>query len=108
MKKVVIGSKEDLPRLTGKAVVIDGVEVAVFRLSNGEVKAVENRCPHRGGPLAEGVVSGEFVFCPLHEWKICLTDGKVQEPDPGCVKTYPVEAEGNEVRVFLAEESVKA
>ncbi|MDR6226310.1 nitrite reductase small subunit NirD [Desmospora profundinema] len=106
MKKVSIGRIEDFLPKGGKTVHVGEVELAVFRLSNGDFRAVENRCPHKGGPLAEGVVSGTFVFCPLHEYKVNLCDGKVQEPDTGCVRTYPIEVEGNEVRVCLTEETV--
>ena len=62
----------------GKEVQMKGMSIALFRLSNGDIRAVENRCPHKNGPLAEGIVSGEFVFCPLHDWKISLLTGEVQ------------------------------
>ncbi|GEN34898.1 MULTISPECIES: nitrite reductase small subunit NirD [Aneurinibacillus] len=91
MKRYRIGPIESLPVQTGRVVYIENREIAVFRLSNGEVQAVENRCPHKGGPLAEGIVSGNYVFCPLHDRKINLKDGLVQKPDIGCVRTYPVE-----------------
>jgi nitrite reductase (NADH) small subunit len=100
LKKVSIGSLDDFLPLAGKRVHVEGLELAVFHLSDGTFKAVENRCPHKGGPLAEGVVSGSFVFCPLHEYKINL-HGKVEEPDSGCVRTFPVEVEGNVVRICL-------
>ena len=62
---------------------------------------MENRCPHKGGVLSEGMVSGEFVFCPMHDWKICLEDGKVQDPDTGCVKTYQTQIVGEEVFLLI-------
>ncbi|MDX8413832.1 MAG: nitrite reductase small subunit NirD [Mariprofundales bacterium] len=73
--------------------------IAVFRLTDNRVKAIENRCPHKQGPLAEGVISGDDILCPLHNWRIHLDDGKVVAPDEGCVKTYPVKIEND--RVFL-------
>ncbi|WP_145019705.1 nitrite reductase small subunit NirD [Paenibacillus sp. Y412MC10] len=79
---------EELKPQIGKEVRVGDESVALFRLSNGEVRAVSNRCPHKNGPLAEGIVSGEFVFCPLHDWKISLTTGEVQKPDDGCIQTY--------------------
>ncbi|MFC4075904.1 nitrite reductase small subunit NirD [Salinithrix halophila] len=106
VKKVSIGHMKDFPVQAGKKVHVNGVEIAVFRLLNGDIRAVENRCPHRGGPLSEGMVSGDFVFCPLHEYKVDLCDGQVQEPDAGCVRTYPVEVEGDEVKICLVEEKV--
>ncbi|PTM57878.1 nitrite reductase small subunit NirD [Desmospora activa] len=101
MNALFIGTVSEIPERGGKVVRIGELELAVFRLSDGSFRAVENRCPHRGGPLSEGVVSGQMVYCPLHEWKIDLTDGKVQEPDFGCVQTYPVEVEGDRIRIHL-------
>ncbi|WP_141432813.1 nitrite reductase small subunit NirD [Bacillus sp. 03113] len=101
ISKVFIGHVHDLPERLGKTLRVGETEVAVFRLSNGSIRAIENRCPHKGGVLAEGIVSGEFVFCPMHDWKICLHDGKVQEPDTGCVKTYKTSVEGEEVYLHI-------
>lgn len=106
MKFLYIGTVSEIPERGGKVVHIGPLELAVFRLSDGSLRAVENRCPHRGGPLSEGVVSGKMVYCPLHEWKIDLTDGKVQEPDIGCVQTYPVQVEGD--RVWIRLDGMKA
>ncbi|OYD07078.1 nitrite reductase small subunit NirD [Paludifilum halophilum] len=103
MREVTIGKVTEIPERTGRVVHIGNLELAVFRLSGGEIRAVENRCPHRGGPLAEGMISGGYVYCPLHEWKIRLKDGKVQDPDSGCVQTYPVIVEGDEVKIGLRE-----
>lgn len=86
--KLLIGSIQELPERLGKIVMAGGRELAVFKLSDSTVRAVENRCPHKNGVLSEGMVSGEFVFCPMHDWKISLTDGKVQSPDIGCVQSY--------------------
>ncbi|KZN96036.1 nitrite reductase small subunit NirD [Aeribacillus pallidus] len=99
--KVCVGSVLDLPERLGKTIRVEDKEIAVFKLSNGSIRAVENRCPHKGGVLAEGIVSSEFVFCPMHDWKICLDDGKVQEPDTGCVKTYKTMVEGEEVYLLF-------
>ena len=98
---VSIGSVRDLPERLGKTVCVRDKEVAVFKLLNGKVRAIENRCPHKGGVLSEGIVSGEFVFCPMHDWKICLDNGKVQEPDAGCVKTYQTKIVGEEVFLLI-------
>ncbi|KIL49335.1 nitrite reductase small subunit NirD [Jeotgalibacillus soli] len=95
--RLLIGSVHNLPERLGKTVRIGEKEVAVFRLSSGRFRAVENRCPHKGGVFSEGMVSGEFVFCPMYDWKICLDDGNVQAPDKGCVKTYKTEVEGENV-----------
>ncbi|EUJ17230.1 uroporphyrinogen-III C-methyltransferase [Listeria aquatica] len=89
-QKKFIANFDDLPEKIGYECLIDGEKLAVFRLNEEEVRIISNVCPHKQGPLAEGTVSGEFVFCPLHDYKISLVDGKVQEPDEGCVKTYDV------------------
>lgn len=89
--KVKVMKLDELPVQIGKEVQVNGQSIAIFRLSNGDVRAVSNRCPHKNGPLAEGIVSGEFVFCPLHDWKISLVTGEVQKPDDGCIQTYETE-----------------
>jgi nitrite reductase (NADH) small subunit len=87
--QVELARLDDLPIGMGKTVRCKEMELAVFRLSDGTVRAIKNRCPHKNGVLAEGVVSGNYVFCPLHDRKIDLNDGMVQKPDTGCVKTFP-------------------
>ena len=77
---------------SGYTIKIDDIEIALFKLTNGEVYAIENRSPHpKGGVLTEGLVSGEYVYCPVYDWKISLKDGKVQAPDEGQVRTFKVE-----------------
>ncbi|HLA00118.1 MAG TPA: Rieske 2Fe-2S domain-containing protein [Thermodesulfovibrionales bacterium] len=73
----------------------------IFRLSDGRIKAVENRCPHKGGPLSEGIVSGETVICPMHGLKISLIDGSALPPDEGNVKTYEIRTEGEKVWIRI-------
>ncbi|MDG5786193.1 nitrite reductase small subunit NirD [Evansella sp. AB-P1] len=100
-KRLEVAKIEDLPLQVGKEVNVGDHEIALFRLSNGKIKAIENRCPHKQGPLSQGIVSGEFVFCPLHDWKIDVSSGEVQKPDDGCVKTYPVEVVDNIVYLII-------
>lgn len=99
--RIEVANLNELPKKLGKTVKIGQKEIAVFHLENGEIRAIENRCPHKGGVLAEGIVSGEYVFCPMHDWKISVIDGKVQEPDFGCVKTFQTEIEDNKVYLIL-------
>lgn len=101
--KVLVGSIQDLPEKLGKTVQVGGRDIAVFRLSNGKIRAVENRCPHRGGVLTEGLVSGDSVFCPMHDWKICLEDGRVHSPDTGCVQTFKTIVENETVYLIIEE-----
>jgi nitrite reductase (NADH) small subunit len=88
---VRITQAEDIPLREGRSVQIAGHEIAIFNLGD-RFLAVENRCPHRGGPLADGIVSGRTVVCPLHAWKVDLESGRVTnrpEENP-CVKSFPV------------------
>lgn len=100
-EKIRVMRAEDLPIQIGEEVQIKGMSIALFRLSNGDIRAVENRCPHKNGPLAEGIVSGEFVFCPLHDWKISLLTGEVQKPDDGCIQTYEVEVIDGDIYIYM-------
>ena len=96
-----VGTVDDMTDRLGKTVRAGELEIAVYKLSNGRIRAIENRCPHKGGVLTEGIVSGDFVFCPMHDWKICLHDGKVQEPDSGCVKSFETIIEGDEIYLLI-------
>jgi nitrite reductase (NADH) small subunit len=101
LPRILVGKYSELPERLGKTVIIENHEVAIFKLSSGKVKAIENRCPHKGGVLAEGLLCGEHVFCPMHDWKISVVDGQVQEPDQGCVQTFEVEIKEDLVYVVL-------
>lgn len=89
---IEIGRIEDIPRLGARTVQTAGGPVAVFRTADDAVFALRNRCPHRGGPLSEGIVSGRLVVCPLHNWTIDLTSGQALPPDEGCTPALPVRA----------------
>ena len=91
---------EDIPRHGARTVHTGEAVIALFRLGDDRIRAVDNRCPHKQGPLAEGMVSGDTVICPLHARKINLETGEVLAPDSGCVKTWPVKVEGD--RIFLS------
>ena len=82
---------ENIPLREGRSVRIGDDEIAIFNLRDDRYVAVDNACPHRGGPLCDGIVSGDAVVCPLHGWKISLETGNVMKPDV-CVRveTYPV------------------
>jgi nitrite reductase (NADH) small subunit len=96
---------ENIPLREGRAVEIAGKELAVFNLGD-RFLAIENRCPHRAGPLADGIVSGNLVVCPLHSWRICLDDGTVVKPaeERACVSTYRTRVEDGVVCVQLPAE----
>lgn len=95
---------EDIPPLGAR--VVEGAArgpVAVFRTQGDHVFALLDRCPHKGGPLSQGVVHGEQVTCPLHAWKIGLSDGEAVAPDKGCARRFSVRVEGDRVYLKTAE-----
>ena len=87
-----VGSLDDIPKRGARRLCfrIDGRPVAIFRTAANEVFALADACPHRSGPLSEGIVAGATVTCPLHNWTIMLEDGNALAPDRGSVATYPV------------------
>jgi nitrite reductase (NADH) small subunit len=100
--RIELANYSDLPEKVGQVFKVEEEEIAVFRLSNGEVRAVENRSPHpKGGTLVDGLVSGEYIFCPIYDWKISLVDGKVQAPDEGHVKVYQIEVSNDKVNMVV-------
>lgn len=90
---------EDIPRLGARVVRSQAGDIAIFRTAEDEVFALADRCPHRGGPLSQGIVFGRRVACPLHNWAIGLDDGRACAPDEGCAATYPVRVEAGVVSV---------
>jgi nitrite reductase (NADH) small subunit len=96
---IEIAVLDDIPRLGSRIVKTDTVDIAVFRTSSDEVFALKDECPHRKGPLSQGIVHDTTVTCPLHNWKIDLASGKAKGPDEGCTRSYPVRVENR--RVFL-------
>jgi nitrite reductase (NADH) small subunit len=94
---------ENLPLREGRAVTLGDREIALFNLGN-RVLATDNQCPHQGGPLCDGIVTGESIVCPLHAWKVNLASGVVERPTQGkdhCVRTYPTRIEDGIVVVGL-------
>ncbi|PJA32227.1 MAG: nitrite reductase (NAD(P)H) small subunit [Zetaproteobacteria bacterium CG_4_9_14_3_um_filter_53_7] len=83
----------EIPRSGGRTIKAGERSVALFRLSNDSIRAIENRCPHKGGPLADGVISGGDILCPLHNWRVDLETGDVAAPESGCVTVFPVRVE---------------
>ena len=99
---VAIGKPTDFPQGLGRQVRIGKEDLAVFHTTSGDVYALENRTPHRkGGSLAEAIVSGHFIYCPLRDLKINLKDGMVQEPDTGQVRAFHVKVEAGTVYLEL-------
>jgi len=80
-----------------------GIDVAVFRNSEDQVFALLDRCPHKGGPLSQGIVFGTSVACPLHNWTIGLDDGCAKAPDVGCTTKFACKVEAGSVFLDTAE-----
>ena len=95
---VLVADKSAIPVREGRRVVSGAHEVALFNLA-GEYLAVDNQCPHKAGPLADGIVSGKAVFCPLHNWKINLENGHALSGGAGCVRKYPVKVVGEKIYI---------
>jgi nitrite reductase (NADH) small subunit len=95
---------DDIPRLGARRVRREkGADVALFRTQDDRVFALLDRCPHRAGPLSQGLVFGTSVACPLHGWTIGLDNGQAQAPDEGCTTTFSVKLEGQQVLLDLDE-----
>jgi len=95
---------DDIPVLGSRRVARPGgMDVAVFRNDQDQVFALLDRCPHKGGPLSQGIVFGTSVACPLHNWTIGLDDGCAKQPDEGCTPRFSVKVEGGEVFLNAVE-----
>ncbi len=92
-----IGGTQDIPRLGARVVARPGGNIAVFRTADDRVFALDDRCPHKGGPLSQGIVHGARVTCPLHNWMIELESGEAVSPDQGCARTIPVRIDGGRI-----------
>ncbi len=113
MQMIRAGSIDDIPRGEGRCFSIENQRIAIFHLEDGSVRAVDQDCPHRGGPLSDGLVGKDSVICPLHNWGIDLRTGGVAGQEGKRVKTYRVRVEEGEILleirdqplIFRAEES---
>ncbi|WIV52150.1 nitrite reductase small subunit NirD [Marivivens sp. LCG002] len=98
---IAIGSINDIPRQGARCVKNGEMTIAVFRTSDDRVFALEDRCPHKNGPLSQGIVHDGCVTCPLHNWVISLETGEAQGADSGQTKSFPVKIEGTSVLIGL-------
>jgi nitrite reductase (NADH) small subunit len=95
---------EDIPVLGARRVARpDGPAVAIFRAADDHVFALLDRCPHKGGPLSQGIVFGHSVACPLHNWTIELDSGCARAPDVGCTTKFAVQVQDGEVALCAEE-----
>ena len=121
-----IAPTHDIPPREGRAVLIGDREIALFNLgpstglgagpsaalgASDRFLATDNQCPHQGGPLCDGIVTGTSVVCPLHAWKVNLASGQVERPTHGkehCVRTYPTRIDDGVVSIGLPAVSADA
>ena len=90
---VKVAPLDEIPVLGARVVRNNMVDIGVFRLEDDRIFAINNSCPHKGGPLSEGIVYGDKIACPLHSWKISLVDGKADEPDVGQTACFNTKVE---------------
>ena len=98
-----IGLLDDIPRQGSRIVETVRGNLVTFRSAEDEVFTVVDKCPHRGGPLSDGIMHGRSVTCPLHGWKVRLDTGAVEAPDEGCVRSFPTRVTDGEIYVELGE-----
>ena len=106
MSWIDIGTLDDIPERGARVVKTHAGCVAIFRTGPEEVFAASDRCPHKGGPLSEGIVHGQKVTCPLHNWVFDLNSGQAQGADDGQIATYPIRIEAG--RLLLDASAVLA
>lgn len=102
VKSVLIGTIDQIPLGEGRSFVVEQEEIAVFRTHSGEVYATQAGCPHRNGPLADGLLGGATIVCPLHDRTYDLKTGEGIGPECASLKVYPVSlTENSQIRVTL-------
>ena len=99
MNWIDIGPIDDVPVLGARLLKTRVGCIAVFRTAEAEIYAASNSCPHKGGPLSEGIVHGQKVTCPLHNWVFDLNTGEAQGADEGRIDTYPVRLENGRILI---------
>jgi len=105
MTLVDAGPLEAIPRRGARVLHARGRAIALFRTTDDRVYALEDRCPHKGGPLSQGIVHGHCVTCPLHDWIIDLESGEATGPDEGATARFPVRIEDGRILVAVDPEA---
>jgi len=99
---VKIGTLSDIPKQGARCVEAGDKTIAVFRTMDDQVFALEDKCPHKNGPLSQGIVHDGCVTCPLHNWVISLATGQAQGADEGETRTYSVKLDGDTILLDAA------
>lgn len=103
-KWIEVVELSNIPVLGSRVVKTRDMDIAVFRGRDDQVYAIRDACPHKNGPLSQGIMHGSTVTCPLHNWKIDLASGNALGPDEGCVNVFPVKVEDGKVFLQLTPE----
>ena len=106
-KWVDIGAIDAIPIRGARVVKAGSGCIAIFRTASDQAFALEDRCPHKGGPLSQGIVHAKAVTCPLHNWVISLETGAAQGADQGQVKTVPVKIEAGRILLDVSQLAIK-
>jgi len=102
MTSILVGNRTDFPAGYGREVRVGERSLAIFRTTDDRLFALENRTPHaKGGTLAEAIVSGHYIYCPIRDLKISLETGEVQAPDTGRARTFEICENKEAVNIFL-------
>ncbi len=109
---VKVAPLDEIPKLGARVVRTKDAEgnpfdIGVFRLEDDRIYAINNSCPHKAGPLSQGIVYGDKIACPLHSWKISLVDGKAEEPDVGETACFNTKIEGDIIYLELKDLEIK-
>ena len=99
---IEIGSVDDVPLRGSRVVSTQRGDIAIFKAVDGRIFALWDKCPHKGGPLSQGIVHGHSVTCPLHNWVIGLETGEVKGPDQGCARKVKCKVENGIVFIESA------
>lgn len=94
---VHVGQLTDIPRLGARCVKAGDTTIAIFRTAEDQIFALEDKCPHKNGPLSNGIVHDGCVTCPLHNWVISLKTGLAQGADEGATASYPIKMNGDDI-----------
>jgi len=97
MNWIAVGSTNDIPLRGARCIVTPDGRIAVFRTIDDRFFAIEDQCPHKAGPLSQGIVHGAAVTCPLHNWVISLETGRALGADEGSVRTFPLRVENGQL-----------
>lgn len=100
---LVVAPLSDIPVLGARVVKTPDLTVAIFRSSTDQIFAIKDECPHKKGPLSQGIMHGTAVTCPLHGWKIDLASGQAMGADTGCANVFQTKVENNLIYLRLTE-----